>query len=60
MERQKSMGSKFNEADITELMQATGCTKAQVEEALVINDGNKEHAATYLLNMTKSRKSPSK
>lgn len=54
------MGSKFNEADITDLMQATGSTRAQVEEALVINDGNKEHAATYLLNLTKAKKSPQK
>jgi NACalpha-BTF3-like transcription factor len=58
LERQKSMGSKFNENDLKDLMEATGATRAQVEEALVINDGNKEHAATYLMNQSRARMSP--
>ena len=56
MERQKSMGSKFKEADIKELMEIGGCTRGQVEEALVICDGNKDDAATYLMGL--GRKSP--
>jgi translation elongation factor EF-Ts len=44
------MGSKFNESDVKELIEVTGSTRAKVEEALVINDGNKEHAAAYLIN----------
>lgn len=42
------MGSKLNQNDVKSLMEM-GYTKAQVEEALCINGGNKEHAATYLL-----------
>ena len=42
------MGSKLNEKDVKDLIEM-GYSKAQVEEALCINGGNKEHAATYLL-----------
>lgn len=44
------MGSKFNEEDLKELMSVSGATRAQAEEALVINDGNKEFAANYLMS----------
>eukprot|EP00350_Pseudokeronopsis_sp_OXSARD2_P012078 CAMPEP_0170560720 /NCGR_PEP_ID=MMETSP0211-20121228/50532_1 /TAXON_ID=311385 /ORGANISM="Pseudokeronopsis sp., Strain OXSARD2" /LENGTH=133 /DNA_ID=CAMNT_0010875281 /DNA_START=836 /DNA_END=1234 /DNA_ORIENTATION=+ len=43
MERQKSMGSKFNENDVKTLMDL-GYSRPQVEEALCINEGNKDHA----------------
>ena len=51
LEKQKSMGSKLNQNDVKELMEM-GYTKPQVEEALCINEGNKEYAATYLLGQT--------
>ena len=54
LERQRSMGSKLNESDVKQLIEM-GYSKAQVEEALCINGGNKEHAATYLLGQTQSR-----
>jgi len=43
------MGSKFNEEDVKELIEISGMSRGHVEEALIINDGNKEHAAAYLL-----------
>ncbi len=46
------MGSKFKESDVQELMEISGFTKQQVEEALTICDGNKDDAATYLMNMS--------
>jgi Holliday junction resolvasome RuvABC DNA-binding subunit len=49
LEKQKSLGGHFNEADVKGLMDL-GFTKPQVEEALSICDNNKEHAATYLMN----------
>jgi DNA damage-inducible protein 1 len=48
IDQQKQMGIKMNENDIKELTDL-GYTRAQVIEALSICDGNKEHAATYLL-----------
>jgi Holliday junction resolvasome RuvABC DNA-binding subunit len=48
LERQKSLGSRLNEADVKELMDM-GFNRQQVTEALSICDGNKEHAATYLM-----------
>lgn len=54
LERQRSMGSRLNEGDVKFLMEM-GYERAQVEEALCINGGNKEHAATYLLNQTMKR-----
>ncbi len=60
LEKQKSLGSKLNQDDVKQLMEM-GYTKAQVEEALCINEGNKEHAATYLLHQAQNRKdSPKK
>ena len=50
LERQKSMGSKLNENDVKELMELGGVSRDQAIEALSICDGNKEHAATYLLS----------
>jgi hypothetical protein len=47
------MGAKVNEADVKELMEL-GFEKARVLEALSICDGNKEHAATYLMGGTAS------
>lgn len=44
LNRQKSKGSKMNEAAVNSLMEM-GYSRAQVEEALCICDGNKEHAA---------------
>jgi len=54
LERQKSLGSKFREEDVKELMEVGNFSRTQVEEALVICDGNKNDAAAYLM----SRKSP--
>ena len=48
IDQQKQMGVKMNENDIKELVDL-GFTRAQVVEALSICDGNKEHAATYLM-----------
>ena len=48
------MGCKVNPKDEEELMQL-GFSKAQVEEALSICDGNKEHAATYLMNQSQAQ-----
>ena len=56
MERQKSLGYKANETDIKSLVDM-GFSRAQVEEALSICDGNKEDAATYLTNQ-QARQSP--
>jgi hypothetical protein len=41
----------LNEGTVKELMEM-GYSKASVEEALSICDGNKEHAATYLLSQS--------
>ena len=60
LERQKSLGSKFKESDIKELMEISGFPQKQVEEALVICDGNKDDAATYLMNMSMAQKSPAR
>lgn len=48
LEKQKSMGCKFNEEDVKSLMEM-GFNRKQVEEALSICDGVKDHAATYLM-----------
>lgn len=40
---------KINEADVKFLMEL-GFTRPQVEEALAICDGNKEHATNYLMS----------
>jgi Holliday junction resolvasome RuvABC DNA-binding subunit len=48
LEKQKSIGCKFNEDDVKSLMDL-GYNRKQVEEALSICDGVKDHAATYLL-----------
>jgi Holliday junction resolvasome RuvABC DNA-binding subunit len=57
LERQKSLGSKINENVVKELMEL-GFTRNQVMEALSICDGNKEHAATYLMNQSQGKHSP--
>ena len=49
LEKQKSLGSKLNEGDVKEPIEM-GFDRRQVEEALSICDGVKDHAATYLMN----------
>lgn len=49
IDQQKQLGSKSNEADVKELMEL-GYERGRVIEALSICDGNKEHAATYLMS----------
>ena len=49
LEQQKRAGFKVNEADVKELMDL-GYKREKVIEALSICDGNKEHAATYLMS----------
>ncbi len=48
MDKQKSMGFKASETDIKELMEL-GFARDKVVEAMSMCDGNKEHAATYLM-----------
>ncbi len=48
LDQQKQLGSKTNEADVKELMEL-GFERGRVVEALSICDGNKEHAATFLM-----------
>jgi hypothetical protein len=48
------MGIKYNEADVKELIEL-GFNEKQVKEALSICDGNKEHAATYLMGLSMAR-----
>ena len=58
LSRQKSYGSKVNEQYVKDLMEM-GYSKQEAEEALSICDGNKEHAAQYLLNQSQAQgKSP--
>jgi hypothetical protein len=47
--------TKFKDSDIKELMDIGNFTRVQVEEALAINDGNKEYAANYLMTQTLAR-----
>lgn len=49
------MGGKFNEEDLKSL-EEMGFTRSQAEEALSICDGNKEHAATYLMGKTSPKR----
>lgn len=52
LEKQKSTGSNGSPAannEIVEDLVKMGFEKSRVIEALSICDGNKEHAATYLL-----------
>lgn len=49
LEKQKSLGAKLNETDVKEMMDM-GFSRKQVEEALCVNEGNKEHALNYLMS----------
>lgn len=44
------LDGKFDEKMVDELIQITGKSKVEVQEALAINDGNKEHALNFLMS----------